>query len=88
MFAAVWTFVLVTKFDGLTGVTESLAIIPWLIDLAVWKGQPIDRAMPIKKGLLLFGVLLGWTVFMKQQAGLLSLGFLFLLFEQRMSRHH
>ena len=25
---------------------------------------------------------------MKQQAGLLSLGFLFLLFEQRMSRHH
>lgn len=86
-FAAVWTFVLVTKFDGLTGVTESLAIIPWLIGLAVWKGQPIDRAMPIKR-LLLFGVLLGWTVFMKQQAGLLCLGFLFLLFEQRMSRHH
>ena len=83
---AVWTFVLITKFDGLTGVTELLAVIPWLIGLAIWKGKKLDQQLPLPR-ILLLGIMLGWTVFTKQQAGLLCLGFLFLLYEQRTKTH-
>lgn len=80
-FSIVWTFVLMMKFDGLTGVTESLAVIPWLIGLILWRGCPIDNEAPSRR-LILFGVAIGFTVFTKQQAGLLSLGFVYLLAEQ------
>jgi len=81
LFSIFWTFVLFTKFDGLTGVTESLAVAPWLVGLLLWRGQPLDDQQPLWR-IVLFGVAMGVTVFTKQQAGLLSLGFAYLLAEQ------
>ena len=81
LFSIFWTFVLLTKFDGLTGVTESLAVAPWLIGLLLWRGQPLDHHQPLWR-IGLFGAAIGFTVFTKQQAGLLSLGFAYLIAEQ------
>lgn len=84
-FSLFWTLVLLTKFDGLTGVTECLAVIPWLIGLILWQGRSIDPEFSLWR-LSLFGIAIGLTVYSKQQAGLLSLGFLYLLSEQVQQR--
>ncbi len=84
-FSIFWTFVLLTKFDGLTGVTESLAVIPWLLGLILWRGRPVNNTESLWV-LILFGAAIGLTVFTKQQAGLLSLGFVYLLAEQRQKK--
>lgn len=83
-----WTFILFTKFDGLAGVTETLAVTVWLIGLIVWKGERLRSGTGWStRRWILFGVALGLTVVTKQQAGLLCLGFLYLVSEQRRQAH-
>lgn len=60
---------LATRFEGLQGTGEPLSTIPFLLGILCW--------LSMKSGTLRiasFGIAIGITVFMKQQAGLLSLG--------------
>lgn len=73
VYASVWYLVAASRFQGLTGVMEPLATIPFLAGLLLWGGLPLRGS----RGLLLaasWGACLGLTVWFKQQAGLLSLG--------------
>ena len=80
LFAASWTLLLYSRFQGLEGTSEPLATIPLLAALCYWNG----RSLRGRKGLLLCLVLgagFGLALYGKQQAGLLSLGAVMLLIE-------
>ena len=62
--------VLLIRFQGLSGVTEPVALIPLLVALVVWNGDAFVRW---KKSVTV-GICLGLVVLCKQQAGLLTLG--------------
>ena len=62
--------ILMIRFQGLSGVTEPVAMIPLLIALVVWNG---DVFVNWKKSIAV-GICLGLVVLCKRQAGLLTLG--------------
>ena len=77
-FAGLWYFVLISRFEGFAGVSEPLATASALAGLWLWGGQPLCG----RRGLwiaLAFGASLGLAVYLKQQAGLITLGALSLL---------
>ncbi|MEP3482719.1 MAG: hypothetical protein ABJZ55_25975 [Fuerstiella sp.] len=58
-----------TRFEGLQGTGEPMATLPFLFGIVCW--------LSLSKDVLrfaFFGIAIGLTVYMKQQAGLLSLG--------------
>jgi len=71
MFAALWYLVVVTRFDGLAGVSEPLATAVVLAGLLAWGGEPLRGRRGFILAILL-GVAMGVTVYVKQQAALLT----------------
>ena len=84
--AGIWTLMLLSRFDGVQGESEIIANIFFLACLIAWKGASLNQ-WSRWKSLLLFGIGLGLAVSMKQQAGLLALGALWFLGEQRQRTH-
>ena len=84
--AGIWTLMLLSRFDGVQGESEIIANIFFLTCLIAWKGVSLNQ-WSRWKSLLLFGLGLGLAVYMKQQAGLLALGALWFLGEQRQRTH-
>ena len=82
LFAGTWFLVLVSRFQASAAETELLATIPLLLIVLCWAGRPLQGRRGWADSLLL-GVGLGLTLFMKQQAGLLSLGALAMLASYR-----
>ena len=78
---AVWYVVLLTRFEGLYGITEPIATLPLLIGLLAWQGKPLIPATGWWRASLL-GVAIGIAVATKQQAGLLSVAASALLLQQ------
>ena len=62
-----------SRYEGLTGTAEPLATIPFLAGLLLWFLSS-ERKSGHWKSLLLLGVGLGFSVYCKQQAGLLAVG--------------
>jgi len=79
--AALWALVVLIRFDGLRGESEIIASLFFLSTMIAWKGTPLDHWNKWKL-LLVFALGLGLTVYMKQQAGLLAVGALALVWEQ------
>ena len=79
--AALWALVVLIRFDGLRGESEIVASLFFLSTMIAWKGTPLDHWNKWKL-LLVFSLGLGLTVYMKQQAGLLAVGALALVWEQ------
>ena len=77
-FTVVWYLVLISRFEGFSGVSEPLATVVLLSGVLLWGGQPL-RGFRGTTLAVLFGVAIGLTVYTKQQAGLLTLGCLSLL---------
>lgn len=73
VYAAVWYWILCSRFQGFEGVTEPIATLPFLVGLCVWKGRSLSGAGGWWSTLGL-GVGLGLAIYTRQQAGLLSLG--------------
>lgn len=71
--ASLWYLASATRYDGLAGVTEPLATLPFLLALLLWGGRPWRWPGAILKAVAM-GALLGLAVYCKQQAGLLCLG--------------
>ena len=71
IFAALWYLVVVTRFDGLAGVSEPLATAVVLAGLLAWAGEPLRGRRGFILAVLL-GVAMGVTVYVKQQAALLT----------------
>lgn len=90
VFAAALHLALAERFESFGGTTEPLATLPFLGGLAVWGGLPFEGRRGAWRAIV-FGILLGLTVFCKQQAGMLTLGFLALpvqkLWQPRGERH-
>ena len=88
---ALWALVVLIRFDGLRGESEIIASLFFLSTMIAWKGTPLDHWNKWKL-LFVFALGLGLTVYMKQQAGLLAIGALALVWEQLSprfgSRHH
>ena len=82
LFAGCWLLVLVSRFQATAGETELLATIPLLTALLYWSGQPLRGSRGWRYSLAL-GIGLALTLYVKQQAGLLSLGALALLLSYR-----
>ena len=80
LFAAGWTLLLYSRFQGLEGTSEPLATIPLLAALCYWNGEPLRGREGIFRCLAL-GIGFGLALYGKQQAGLLSLGAIMLLVE-------
>jgi len=78
LFAGTWFLVLISRFQASAAETELLATIPLLLTVLCWAGRPLQGRRGWADSLLL-GVGLGLMLFMKQQAGLLSLGALAML---------
>ena len=88
LFAAVWTLLLYSRFQGLDGTSEPLATLPLLAALCYWNGRPL-RGRNGLLGCLVLGAGFGLALYGKQQAGLLSLGAVMLLIESLgSSRRH
>ncbi len=90
VFAAVWYLVVCSRFQGLTGVVEPLATVPFLVGLLCWGGVPLRGVGGMLRAIAL-GAGLGGALLCKQQAGLLSLGAVWLLLSWRLvepSRRH
>ena len=88
LFAAAWTLLLYSRFQGLDGTSEPLATLPLLAALCYWNGKPL-RGRDGLLGCLVLGAGFGLALYGKQQAGLLSLGAVMLLIESLgSSRRH
>ncbi len=88
LFAAAWTLLLYSRFQGLDGTSEPLATLPLLAALCYWNGRPL-RGRNGLLGCLVLGAGFGLALYGKQQAGLLSLGAVMLLIESLgSSRRH
>ncbi len=77
-FAGLWYCVLSTRFDSLSGVSEPLATACALAGVLIWGGQPL-RGLRGWWLALAMGIGWGLSVYMKQQAGLLTLSAVTLL---------
>lgn len=77
LFAATLYIFMASRVEGLCGVIEPIATIPYLLGLWLW--IRLSDAAKIKSGLFALAAGFGLALFMKQQAGLLSLGTLALL---------
>ena len=84
--SALWTLILLSRFDGVHGESEIIANLFFLAGIIAWRGLALN-SWKRWKSLLLFGICLGLTVYLKQQAGLLALGALVLLGEQKKRKH-
>lgn len=78
---AIWYVTLLTRFEGLYGITEPIATFPLLAGIFIWQGKPLVTAPDWWRAGLL-GVAIGVTVVIKQQAGLLSIATSALLLQQ------
>jgi hypothetical protein len=72
-FAGMWYCVLSTRFEGLSGISEPLATACALVGVLIWGGQPLRGPRGWLRTIGM-GIFLGLSVYMKQQAGLLTLG--------------
>ncbi|MGE3777505.1 MAG: hypothetical protein AB7F89_10000, partial [Pirellulaceae bacterium] len=73
VFAGIWYLVLASRFEGFAGVTEPLATIPFLAGVLAWGGRPLRGRAGVCASAIL-GTGIGLALYVKQQAGLLSLG--------------
>ena len=78
VFGMVWYWVLCSRFQGLEGVAEPIATIPFLLGLLCWGGHVLVGFSGALRAVCL-GVTLGLAVYVRQQAGLLALGTIWLL---------
>ncbi|MEE3372972.1 MAG: hypothetical protein VX346_26805 [Planctomycetota bacterium] len=78
VFGVIWYWVLCSRFQGLEGVAEPIATVPFLVGLLCWGGHPLVGIRGLLRTVCL-GVALGLTVYVRQQAGLLALGTIWLL---------
>ena len=78
LFAVTWYWVLCSRFQGLEGVAEPIATIPFLLGILCWSGGALVgwAGMARAAGL---GLSLGLAVYVRQHAGLLALGSVWLL---------
>lgn len=73
--AALWYVIVASLFEGFIGATEPVATLPVLVGVVIWGGAPLSGARGMLRALALAaGIALG--VYLKQPAGLLSLGWL------------
>lgn len=84
VFALLWCLALSSRYQGFTGVMEPLATLPFLAGLLLWGGVPLRGRRGLACALLL-GACLGCSLWFKQQAGLLSLGALWLVVNWRLA---
>jgi hypothetical protein len=75
---AVWMLALAGHTDGFEGCTEPVATVPVLLGLIAWGGAPLRGRRGALRAVAL-GVGLGLGLYVKQQAGFLSLGALALI---------
>lgn len=80
-FAVVWFMVLYSRFEGFYGVAEPIATIPLLIAILVWGGHDLRGRKGLARSLVLAAGI-GCSMYIKQQAGLLSIGAVALLIHQ------
>ena len=78
VFGMIWYWVLCSRFQGMEGVAEPIATVPFLIGLLCWGGHTLVGIRGVLRTVCL-GVALGLTVYVRQQAGLLTLGTIWLL---------
>ena len=78
LFAALWTGVMASHLDLFEGCTEPLALVPALAAILVWNGARLEGRAGAARALVL-GTGLGLALYSRQQAGLLSLGWLSIL---------
>jgi len=78
VFGVIWYWVLCSRFQGLEGIAEPIATVPFLFGLLCWGGRALVGARGVLRAVGL-GVALGLTVYVRQQAGLLALGTVWLL---------
>lgn len=67
-----WSFRLLTHFDGLEACSEPWVALWGLIGLLVWRGVPLGATRGGSARALLLGLCLGFAVFCKQQGVLLA----------------
>lgn len=72
------TLLLLPGLEGYTGSIEVIAVLPALLGLAAWSGAPLSGLDGFARAGVL-GIGLALATFVKQQAGLLSLGWVALL---------
>lgn len=77
-YAGVWYWVICSRFEGTLGTTEPLATVVFMTGLLAWCGHPLRGGAGWLRSAAL-GAAFGVALYVKQQAGLLSLGALGLL---------
>jgi len=83
--AAIAYLVFASRFEGFAGTAEPLACIPFLAAVSYWNGRELRG----RRGYLdacVLGVGIGLAIYVKQQAGLLALGWLALIAERIAAR--
>ena len=78
VFGAIWYWVLCSRFQGLEGGAEPIATVPFLAGLLCWGGHSLVGFRGLLRTVCL-GAALGLSVYVRQQAGLLALGTIWLL---------
>jgi hypothetical protein len=71
--AIVWYLVFCSNFSGFTGMVEPIATLPILVGLLLWGGNSLVGKTGVMRVLAL-GIGLGLGVYVRQLAGLISLG--------------
>ncbi|MGI6419866.1 MAG: hypothetical protein ACOX1P_29880 [Thermoguttaceae bacterium] len=78
LFGGIWYLVLCSRFEGFAAVTEPIATMPFLAAMLAWGGRRLAGGRGYLLGLAA-GAGVGGALYVKQQAGLLSLGAVSLL---------
>jgi hypothetical protein len=78
VFGALWYGIICARFEGFAGTSEPLATFPVLLALLLWGGAPLIGGGGLVNGLAL-GLGFGLGIYARQQAALLSLGWLWLV---------
>ena len=75
---ALWYVAFCSKFEGFIGATEPISTIPALLGLLIWRGPPlISNALSMRS--LALGIGFGLALYIRQHAGLISIGAVSLL---------
>jgi hypothetical protein len=78
VYSAFFYLLLASRLEGFAGLIEPICTIPLLAGLAVWRGSTLAGSRGLMKALAL-GSGIGLALYVKQQAGLLALGYVTLI---------